>query len=70
MELLPHLVLPLLSEHPRTDHHAALYVSPRPQLLDQKTSHDCLSRARVIGKKEAKRLTGEHPLVDTRDLMG
>jgi hypothetical protein len=70
MELLPHLILPLLSEHPGTDHHAALYVSPRPQFLDQKTGHDCLSRTRIIGKEEAKRLTGEHPLVNACNLVG
>ena len=63
------LVLPLLGQHARADDQAAVEIATDHELLDEKTSHDRLAGARVIGEEEAQRLAGEHLLVDGRDLV-
>jgi len=69
VELLAHLVLPLLDEHPRADDEAALHVAADHQLLDEQAGHDRLAGAGVVGEQKVQGLAWQHLLVHRRDLM-
>jgi hypothetical protein len=69
MEASVEFVLPLLSEVAGTDDEAAFEIASRNQFLDEETCHDGLTRAWVVGKKEAQRLPRQHGLVHGSDLV-
>ena len=44
-----------------SDNEASLQIAPRDHLLHQKTGHDGLARARVVGQQESQRLYAREP---------
>ena len=70
VEAAVELILPLLGQATRADDEAALEITASDELLDQQASHNRLASTGVIGQQEAQRLTGEHGLVDSGDLVG
>ena len=69
-EAIPHFILPLLHQVPRTDNEAAVHVSPHAEFFDEESCHDGLAGAWVVSQKESERLTGEHFPIDRCDLVG
>ena len=63
-------VLPLLGQAPGAHHQTAFEVTPDDHLLHEKTRHDGLAAAWIVGEKEAEGLARQHRLVDRRDLVG
>ncbi len=69
VELLTHLVLPLVDQHARADDEHAPRVAADHELLDEQAGHDGLAGAGIVGEQEVQRLAREHLLVHRRDLV-
>jgi hypothetical protein len=69
LEAAVKFVLPLLGQAAGADDETTLQVAACDQFLDEQSGHDGLACAGVIGEQESQRLTGEHGLVDGRDLV-
>ena len=69
-EFLFELANPLIAEMPRNQNEDALYHFPVFELFEEEASHDCFSRAGVVGQKKAEPRFGKHVEIDGVDLMG
>ena len=69
MKFLKELILPLLGEISGRNDQAALQVAADDQLLKQQARHDRLSCAGVICQYIAQWKSGQHLLIDGRNLM-
>jgi len=69
-EFAVELVLPLFDQVSRADDETAFPIAAGDQLFDEQAGHNRFACAGIFGEQETNRLSGEHLLVNCRDLVG